>query len=337
MKIRLIIASGDGDYTDHLSRMLVDRYTDVFEVGVCSTQAQWMEIISAGGCDAALMEPTFARAFDLKNVRLPLLLWDESYAAAPNVGELRQVGKYQRISSIAGSVLENYAQFSSGTADLRKKHGHITVVWSPAGGTGKTTVALAYAARRASDGKHTTYLSLENFCSAPAFFPDGGHEKRSISIVFEKLEADVPMLLKSILQHDTGSGINYYCGPKNYDDINILTAEDLDVLIRGCVSNTEELVVDLSVQCDIKAKKLFEMADAVLLVSDGSAIAQAKLRQFMGQHNIAQQIQGKCVLINNKGAKTTIDGITQMLGLPYVRTPDVISVYKTLSGSTFEW
>ncbi len=296
-----------------------------------------MEVISVSGCDVALMEPTFARDLDLKSVRLPLLLWDESCVVEPNAGELRRIEKYQRISSIAGSVMENYAQFSSGTADLRKKYGHITAVWSPAGGTGKTTVALAYTARKASDGKNATYLSLENFCSVPAFFPGSDHEKRSISIVFEKLETDVPMLLKSILQHDTGSGIDYYCGPKNYDDINILTAEDLEVLIQGCASNTEELVVDLPVQCDIKAKKLFELADTVLIVSDGSTITKVKLQQFMGQHNIAQQIQGKCVLINNKGAKTTIDGISQMLGLPYVRTSDAVSVYKTLSGSTFEW
>lgn len=335
MKIRLLIASGDRDYTEHLSRVLADKYADMFEVSVCSTQAQWAEVL-AGGCEAVLLEPPFAQG-DLGGVRLPLLLCSGAPEGRMSCGDLERIEKYQRISSIVGSILENYAQFSFGMADLRKKHGHVTAVWSPAGGTGKTTVALAYAARKASDGKQATYLSLENFCSVPAYFSGADHEKKSISTVFERLEADVPMLLKGVLQQDPGSGIAYYCGSNNYDDMNILTDEDLDVLIQGCIANTEELVVDLSAQCDGKTQKIFALADTVLIVNDGTPAAQTKLEQFVRQHNIAQLIQGKSVLVNNKGAKTAVSGMERTVELPYVRMTDVISVYKTLSGNSFKW
>lgn len=335
MKIRLHIASDDRDYTEHLSRVLADKYADVFEVSVCSTPEQWAEAL-AGGCDAALMEPSFARG-DLSGVRLALLLCGEASSGGAEAGELKRIEKYQRVSSIAGSVLENYAQFSSGMADLRNRHGHVTAVWSPAGGTGKTTVALAYAARKASDGRRATYLSLENFCSVPAYFSGTDNKKKSISTVFERLEADVPMLLKGILQQDPGSGIAYYLGSNNYDDMNVLTDEDLEALIQGCIANTEELVVDLSAQCDRKTQKIFALADTVLIVTDGTPAAQTKLFQFVRQHNIAQMIREKSVLINNKGAKTTVDELGRTVELPYVRMTDVISVYKTLSGNAFEW
>lgn len=337
MKIKLVIVSDDKDYTEHLSRVMADRYADIFEVGVCSTQVQWEELLQGSGCDAALLEPSFIRLHDLKKVRLPLILWDEFSVQQTDDGSLKRIEKYQRISSIAGSVLENYAQFSTGIADLHRKRGHITAVWSPVGGSGKTTVALAYAARKVSDGRHATYLNLENFCSVPAYFPGSDQEKKSISVVFERLEADVPMLLKGILQEDSGSGITYYCGPNNYDDMNILTDEDLDTLIQGCVINTEELVVDLSAQCNTRTKKIFELADTILIVTDGTPVAKTKLYQFMEQHNVAQQIREKSVLINNKGAKTVVEGIRYTADLPYVRTTDIISVYKTLSGSPFEW
>lgn len=335
MKIRLRIASDDRDYTEHLSNVLADKYSDIFVIGVDSAQAQWTEAL-AGGCDVALMEPSFAQG-DLSGIRLPLVLRSEAFTEEPGIEGLRQIEKYQRISSIVGDILEHYAQFSSGMMELRNKHGHVTAVWSPAGGTGKTTVALAYAARKASDGRHTTYLSLENFCSVPVYFPSADHEKKSISAVFERLEADVPMLLKGILKQDSGSGIAYYCGSNNYDDMNILTVEDLDVLIQGCAVNTDELVVDLSAQCDGKTRKIFEMADTVFIVNDGTPAAQIKIMQFIKQHNIAQLIQGKSVLINNKGAKTAVDGMERTVELPYVRVTDAISAYKTLSGNTFEW
>lgn len=337
MKIKLVISSDDRDYTEHLSRVIADRYADTFEVGVCSTQAQWAELLEGGGCDAALVEPSFVHAQNLKNVRLPLILWDEFSAQPVDDSGLKRIEKYQRISSIVGTILENYAQFGTGVVDLNRKHGHITAVWSPVGGIGKTTVALAYAARKVSDGQRATYLSLENFCSVPAYFSGSDHEKKSISTVFERLESDVPMLLKGILQEDSGSGITYYCGPNNYDDMNILTDDDLSTLIQGCIGNTEELVVDLSAQCNTKTRKIFELADTILIVSDGTPVAKTKIFQFMSQHNVAQQIREKCVLVNNKGAKTVVDGIYRAIELPYVRTTDIISIYKTLSGSPFEW
>lgn len=335
MKIRLHIASDDRDYTEHLSRVLANKYSDIFVVGVHSARAQWTEAL-AGGCDVALMEPSFAQG-DLSSIRLPLILHSEAFTGELGIGGLKQIEKYQRISSIVGSILENYAQFSSGMTDLQKRYGHVTAVWSPAGGTGKTMVALAYAARKASDGRHATYLSLENFCSVPVYFSSADHERKSISNVFERLEADVPMLLKGILQQDSGSGIAYYCGPNNYDDMNILTVEDLDVLVQGCIANTDELVVDLSTQCDGKTRKIFEMADAVFIVNDGTPAAQVKIMQFNRQHNIAQLIRDKTVLINNKGAKTAVDGMERTVELPYVRMTDAVSVYKTLSGNAFKW
>ena len=145
------------------------------------------------------------------------------------------------------------------------------------------------------------------------------------------------MLLKGILQQDSGSGIAYYCGPNNYDDMNILTVEDLDVLVQCCIANTDELVVDLSTQCDGKTRKIFEMADAVFIVNDGTPAAQVKIMQFNRQHNIAQLIRDKTVLINNKGAKTAVDGMERTVELPYVRMTDAVSVYKTLSGNAFKW
>lgn len=337
MKIKLIIASDDHGYTEHLSHVLADKYEDVFEVTVCSEQGQFSELLSVDKYDAALLESAFAASHDLRAIRLPLLLRDQYFSASAESNSRQQIEKYQRISSIVGNILEHYAQFSSSLADLRKGRAHVTAVWSPAGGTGKTTVALAYAARKASDGKHTLYLNLENFCSVPAYFPASDHEKKSISSVLEKLEFDVPMLLKSILQQDSSSSITYFCGPNNYDDMNILTEEDIDALLQACMVSTEELVVDLSSQCDHKTQKIFELADTVLIVCDGMPAAQAKLQQFAGQHNIAQHIRDKSVLVNNKGANTAVEGFTKTVQLPFVRMPDIISTYKTLSGQPFEW
>jgi len=337
MKIKLLIATADGDYAEHLSNILSEKYTDTFEVSVFSSAERLPDLLAANRYEVALLEPGFVPAAgpNLKSVQLPLMLIDESGIAA-DAGGAEKIRKYQRISSIAGSILENYAEISSGMTGFARNRGRITAIWSPSGGSGKTSVALAFAANRVLAGKQAAYLNLENFSSIPAYFQEAG---RSISKVFEKLDTDanVGMLLTGIRQQDSGSGILYFCGPENYDDMNILTEEDIEKLINACAAETEELAVDLSSACDARIQKILKIADAVLLVCDQSAASQIKLRQFTSQHNIFGQIQSKTILVYNKGAKIPAadTGISRTVHLPLVQLGDPVSVFKTLSSANF--
>jgi MinD-like ATPase involved in chromosome partitioning or flagellar assembly len=210
----------------------------------------------------------------------------------------------------------------------------ITAVWSPAGGTGKTTIALALAAHRVSAGKQAVYLNLENFFSTAAYFPESG---KSISRVFEKLEANVQMFLQGIRQQDSGSGIAYFCGPENYDDMNILTADDVETLIKACAIGADDLVVDLSSQCDERVQRVFDLAQTVLLVADASSASQAKMWQFTSQHNVFAKIQSKAIFVNNKGAKLIDENSNKTINLPLAQSSDPVFLFKMLSSGNFDW
>ena len=334
MKIKLFLASGDKSYLEHLSHVLADKYADIFEINLCTSAARMLEMLQNGQFDVALVTPDFAADTGLNAVRLPLLLNDGQFHVEGPVGGMECIPKYQRISTIVGSVLERYAEKGNTFGGFRADRARITAVWSPCGGTGKTSVALACSARRVAAGKQTTYLNLENFSSTAVYFPENG---KSISTAFGKPGADLAMLLMGLRQQDSGSGISYFCGPDNYDDMNILTVDDLTSLITACAAGTEELIIDLASQCDERVWKIFELADTVLLICDASAASMVKLKQFVNQHNIFQQIQEKSVLVANKGSRAEQGGVRWSLQLPLVQSKDAVSVYKTLSGSSFEW
>ena len=334
MRIKLLIATGDADYAEHLSNMLSERHGDDFEVGVYTSAAGLRDFMAANPYDAALLESDFLSAAPLNAVRLPLLLVGETGAVAgEGTDAVRKILKYQRISSLAGKIMEYYAEVSAGLSGFGGRRARVTAVWSPAGGAGKTTVALAYAASRVSAGKQAVYLSLENFSSTAAYFPETGP---SISRLFEKLEANAQMFQKGIRQLDAGTGVAYFCGPDNYDDLNVLSAEDMESLIGACAEDTDELVVDLSSQCDRRTQAILALADTVMLVCDFSAASQAKLRQFMNQHSIFGQIRTKAVLVNNKGAQFAAPDLSRTIQLPVVHAADPGAVFKTLSGGRFD-
>ena len=335
MKIKLLIATDDNDYAEHLSQILVKNHSDVFDVIVCSSAERLRDLLTTGRFDAALLEPGFASEVNLNSVLLPLELTDEFWGGAGNSEDLRKIRKYQRVSSLAGDILEYYAEVATGMSGFFANQGKITAVWSPSGGSGKTTVALAYAAAKVSEGKQALYLNLENFSSISAFFQENG---RSISKAFEKMESNLHLFLQGIRQKNSDSGIMYFCSPDNYDDINKLETKDVESLLNACVAGIDDLIVDLSSSCDERVQMVFAMADTVFIVCDPSAISQVKLKQFIEQHSVFAELRRKAVIVSNKGAKTeTAAVVIKEIQLPSVQSVEPVSVLEALSGSNIPW
>ena len=334
MRIKLLIATADVDYAEHLSNTLSEKHAENFEVSVCTSPERLRDLLAANRYDAALLESGFLGSAQAGAIRSPLLLIDESGAVAEADSAMKKVNKYQRISAIAGKIMEYYAEVSVGESGFGARRARITAVWSPAGGTGKTTVALAYAANRVSAGRQTVYLNLENFSTTSVYFREAG---ASISKLFEKLESNAHVFQKGIRQQDPGTGIAFFSGPENYDDINILSAGDMESLIGACAEDIDELVIDLSSQCDRRTQAILCLADAVLLVCDPSAASQAKLLQFIHQHSTFREISSQAVLINNKGAGFAEPNLGRVVPLPFVNATDPGSVFMTLSGGRFDW
>ena len=336
MRIRLLIATPDANYADHLSKSISEQYADTVDVHVCLLPERLQELLSTQKFDTALLEAQIIEDMDLSSIHLPMLLMAEE-DNEPNVpGTLKRIGKYQRISSMVDEVLEHYAKVSTNGREPCLEKVRITAVWSPAGGVGKTTVALSYAARKASDGKQVLYLSLEPFSSVPAYFSGSG---KSISAVFEMLEneeGNVEMLIRAIKRQDSTTGVSYFCSPDNYDDMHILSTENINALVNACAVVADELVIDMSSVCDERTRQVFKLADRVFLVTNMTAAAQTKLLQFACQNNVFQRIRDKTILVANMGATVGKPLVDTVIQLPYVQSVDTPGVFKTLSGCDFE-
>jgi cellulose biosynthesis protein BcsQ len=281
--------------------------------------------------DSALIGTEFLKNVNLEKIRLPLILWDGIASLENHQAHL--IKKYQRISSIVSDILELYSQITPGASPVVAGRGRITVVFSPVGGSGKTTVSLAYAARMSLSGKTALYLNLEPFCSTPAFF---GNEGKSISKVFESLySGNLEMLVQSFMQKNNETGIFYFRAPENYDDINELTEENITKLVLALTAKVDEVVIDIGSICNQQSKTLFDMADRVLLVADNSWSSQAKLQQFTEQYNIFEKVKDKTTVIANKSAKVGSQRAAAVIELPAVQSNDGKIIFETLSAREF--
>jgi len=260
-----------------------------------------------------------------------LLLWSDDDPTDTHPEGIGRINKYQRISTIVAAILERYAKVSAGKNDPDLRKANITAVWSPVGGAGKTSVAVAYAMSRAGDEKEVFYLNLEDFTSVPCYFNKVG---KSISTVFEMLEnqdGNVKMLIQGVSCSD--KGIMYLCGPDNYEDMCILSAENIHALVTTCAGLTDELVIDLSSACDARARKVFELADNILLVAAHTAQSETKTAQFLSQNNVFESIKEKITMVANKGVSVNEPEIDSIIYLPYVQSNDAFEVCRSLSNS----
>ncbi len=334
MKIKLLLISSDNAYSERLSNVLSEKYSDLFDVNVCSSKERLINSDLIFKHDMVFIDSDFLSDLDLGSIKLPIILTTDNETEDNIVNAKYRIYKYQRISHIVREALEIYAESGSVKNSHNKERAKIIAVWSPCGGVGKTTVSLAYATSKACREMDVVYFNLENFSSIPTYFMEQG---KSISSVFSKLDGNVNMLLKGIMLKDGASGINYFSTPNNYDDINILSPDDIEIIINSCCTDFDELIIDLSSNCNKNVEKVFEMADYVFMVSDGTRTSKNKIQQFLTQHNVAANIESKLIMISNKGSKVDNINISNVINLPLIQTQDPIAAYKSLACSQFEW
>jgi len=328
----MLIATIDTEYVDFLSDNISEHHSDIIEVSVCSTLECLCEVLEKQRFDVALLDKAMAEVANNKSINQFLLLWSESDSDS-DLPDLDRINKYQRISSIIATVLEKQARVSKSRYSSSLRKANITAVWSPAGGVGKTTVALAYATSKASEDNEVFYLNLEAFSSVPGYFNESG---KSISRVFEMLdshEGDTKMLIQGICCRE--NGITYLCSPDNFDDICILANDEIKELVSSCAILADELVIDLSCTCDSRSRQVFELADKVLVVTEPSLVAETKLNQFTSQNDVFESIKEKATLVANKGATIYNDALASVIYLPLLQSISATEVYKKLSENSF--
>jgi len=334
MRVKMLIATVDTEYAGLISDYISEHHTDIIEVSVCSTSECLKNTVSKRKYDVALIDTKLIEDTDTSLIHLPMLLWSEHDKSIKTTIELSKIHKHQRISKIAAAVLEEYAKVSGSRFGSDKRSANITAVWSPAGGVGKTTVALAYAASCASEEKEVFYLNLETFSSIPGYFRENN---KSISTVFEMLEnpeGNVKMLIQGTCCRE--SGITYLCSPDNYDDMCILSAGNVKELVTSCAQLTDELVIDLSCLCDFRTRQVFDIADKVLIVTGPTSSSTAKLAQFISQNNVFESIREKAILVANKGAVISENAAGALISLPLVQSNSTEEIYKALSENSFK-
>ena len=320
MRIKVFVVDSDTDYTTRLVNGFHRFLPDKVSLKVFSDIDSCYEELNVSSVNLLLVDRM--QEFDVDripdNIACGLLCEQKDIE---EIGGINTICKYQKIDTIYKMMLGIYAEK---TTDIKFKtkttNESIVMFTSVQGGSGVSTVAAAYALRKASHGKKVFYLNLQKFGDSDFFFEDEGNSSFSdVLYTLKSKRSNLIIKLESALKKDT-SGVEYFSTCKNAYDMFELKDDEIITLVQALaqVKEYDEIIIDLSGTLDERMCLVMkQIADKIIYVSDGSPSGNIKFDRFCQVVKVLEQrdsevILSKTSLLYNRFSSKTGEQLTEI-------------------------
>ena len=335
--MNLIVADSNMDYAARLSAVIAQSYKQSFSIKVFSVEQKLVQFLHKNSADVLLVDLSLANVIaESNNIGLVLVLVEDNELLLDiRLKDYQIINKYQRVSKIVQRIFDYYADSSPGSFYTLKTRetSKVIVCFSPGGGVGKSTIAIAMSCKYTMLGHRSFYLNLEKFSSTGVFFKAGPGKGMSELLKCLHQGSDLELKIKSLCRQDTATGVLFFNQPDNILDIEAVTVDDLRQIISELISCglCDYLIVDTSADISATNIELFDMADQLVIISDLSKANQQRLQQLENAGLIFAERRHKTGLIINKAnignpLKTKIH-ILARIPLMQIDDPGDLAVY----------
>lgn len=216
----------------------------------------------------------------------------------------QKISKYQYGDLLIKQVLELYGKSNPPAAYLHPgvgKKTRIVGVFSAAGGSGKTVIAMGLSMQLSWEGRKVFYLNTENIASTELFLE--GQAVNSISGVFYYLKNDTLHLHSRIEEAkclEPVLGISHFRRPDSMLDLKEDLTAEITRLIGGLAAGGlyDYLVIDMSAHLDGNNLMLLKECDSILIVCLDDPLCELKTRLLLEE--FALLAKGKSLQLANK-------------------------------------
>lgn len=309
MKIKLAMLESDSVYLRRVVAMFNGKFAEELEIHSFTDVDAAISCLEEKKIDVFLASNTFkidyARipkkcGFAYLVDSLDISMFDNRKAICKfQKGELI----YKQILSIYSEHMPNITGITSdANGDMK------TIVFcSPCGGVGTSTAAAACAIAITNAGHRVLYLNTEVYGDADVFFScDGQFDFSDVIYAVKSNKTNRAMKLESTVKQDQ-SGVYFYSSVRVPLDMMDMKSVDYITLQNELkmLGNYDYVVVDMDIPTRQSDYEFLQHCNAVVLVSDGSAVSEAKITKVVcgvqildGQSDFA--IQPRTWLLRNK-------------------------------------
>lgn len=292
MKIRLAILEPDKSYLNRVVSAFNAKYAQKLEIYSFTEEKMALEALRNYHIDVFLA----SEAFEIDVSKLPDGCGFAYLVETPGVESLHgenALCKFQKAELIYKQVLSIFSDQASAITGMMHSPsgGKLFGFFSVSGGCGSTTAAVAYAFYLARKGKKVLYLNLETFGNADLFF--GGEGQGSFEDVIYAVKSrkgNLYLKMESSVKRDAG-GVYYFSKTSTALDMNELKAEEVRRILTELKTSCdyEYIVLDLDFSIGEETLSILAECSRIVMVSDGSALANDKAARMLFSLNILEQ------------------------------------------------
>ena len=280
MKIKLAILDSDINFLNKLVSSFNIKYYDKLEVYSFTDKEIAISTLKTNRIDVMLANISFDVDVDSLPKGLAFAYLIDSIDVE-NIKQQRAICKYQKYDLIYKQILSVYSEKAEYLGAT--KHGDdsakVILFCSIGCGAGASTLAAATAKRYAKAHKKTLYLNLEKLGAADIFFKgEGQFTMRDIIYAIKSKKTNLYLKLESSVKQDA-SGVYFFSQSKRALDMYELSAKEIVYLISELkhMGSYEYIIIDFDFNLNSEILKVYNQANSVVWVGDGSAMSNNKL------------------------------------------------------------
>lgn len=275
-------------------------------------------------------DETLLAEYLAKSQHVDILAVDDSFARLPEAAKIESgakivlsaamspvdgfetIKKYQKTETLLNEILLKYAE-GTGCAEVitGRSSTRTAAFYSPAGGTGKTVLALGMAAACARAGLRTFYLNLESVDSVKDVL---GRTPGNLSDIFLALKTkgmNAGVKLASYTGMEPTAGFYYLSGVDSISEYDEVTGADFTGLLDTMKSLAEYdvMILDLDSGFNEKIKTILDQADMIFVPALSDEGTVAKLKRFLDEmelHDLYNSLIEKMRLVINRTGRSGI-------------------------------
>lgn len=216
--------------------------------------------------------------------------------------------KYQTGEKLVGCILSIYSEKNPNEVHVQSgnKRTKVVGVYSPAGGTGKTTLAVGTAMHCTYSSMSVFYLNIENNPSTSLFFNSDSQQNLSHIIYYLKEKnRNLSLKIEGARLVDPQSGIHYFAPPESTLELEEMTSDEIKYLIQELklMGVYDVVLVDMSPGLNSRNTAVLEMCDEIFMV----------LAEDMVSYTKAKSLEQDLMLISKKTGMNLLDRTTLIL------------------------
>lgn len=310
-RLRLIIADTDEYYSSSLLEFITLNYPDRLQADTFTTPAALNSFIfeNITALDILLLSPElFCMQIPTDKFKAVIILSDGKLTK--ETLNFNQIYKYQSGDKLVSSILSIYAEKTSDEVITAQGSGlsKLIAVYSPSGGSGKTTLSAGMCINYSCSGFKVFYLNLENYPSTDHFFlSDNGPGISHMLYHLKDKSRNLGLRFEGIRCIDNISRVHFFSPPESVREIEEINAYELKQLLSLLKQNKQYdiIMIDMSSSLNSLNMEILKECDRILLVIPDEHISDLRTQMFIKELGIIEQknctpFSEKITLVFNK-------------------------------------